>query len=323
MDPPVTDPNAPALDWPLAPGDRGREVWYGLVGPRDGSRALWYRYTLLSTGGGRREGRLWAALTDPEGSTFASEAYGFDEVHPAGRPFALSIGPGELTSASAEGEIGDVSWSLSYEPDDYTFTPLRSRRLTDLLSTVAGTGKHWSRNEALRVDGEVTVGDRTVAFDGAPGHQGHTLGSSPPDTWRWVQCNGFDDESVVLEALHLDGSLSVCLRRDGEVHPLNRVQHVLLNNRTEVDEVGRWRFRAAGEGVELTATVEADPDHWQLATYCTPDDSLRYNAHCSVSSVELTVVDDGGETVYESDAGRAEWVGTEPPVEGDYRPNWD
>lgn len=320
---PVTDDNAPVLDWPLAPGERGREVWYGLVGPTDGSRAFWYRYTLLSTDGGRREGRLWAALTDPEGSRFASEAHAVDEVRASGRPFALSIGPGELTSSSAEGEVADVGWSLSYEPDDYTFTPLRSRRLTDLLSTLAGTGKHWSRNEAVRVDGSVTVGDRTVEFDDAPGHQGHTLGSDPPESWTWVQCNGFDDESVVLEALNLDGNLSVCLRRDGAIHPLNRVTHVLLNNRTERDEVGDWRFHAAGEGIELTASVRADPDRYQLVTYCVPDDSLRYNAHCSVSSVELTVEADGVERSYESDAARAEWVGTEPPVAGEYGPTWD
>jgi hypothetical protein len=320
----MSDPNTPVLGWPLAPGERGREVWYGLVGPRDGSRAFWYRYTLLSTDSARREGRLWAAVTDPGGgSTFASESYAFDEVRATGRPFSLDIGPGELTSASAEGGVGDVSWSLSYDPDHYVFTPLRSQRLTDLLSRLAGTGKHWSRNEAVRVDGHVTVGNRRIEFEGAPGHQGHTLGSDPPEEWTWVQCNAFGDESVALEALNLDGNLSVCFRRDGETYPLNRVHHVLLNNRTEENEVGRWRFHAGGEGIDLSATVEADPDHYQRVTYCAPDDGLRYNAHCSVSSLEVAVEADGQRTVYESDAARAEWVGTEPPVAGDYQPTWD
>lgn len=318
------DRNAPVLDWPLAEGEPGREVWYGLVGPRDGSAAFWYRYTLLSRTDGYREGRLWAALTDREGaSTFASESFGFGEVRPSGEPFSLTVGPGELTSSSAEGEVGEVSWDLAYEPDDYTFTPLRSRRLTDLLSAVAGTGKHWSRNESLRVDGEVTVGDRTVEFDGAPGHQGHTLGSDPPEEWTWVQCNAFGDESVALEALNLDGNLSVCLRRDGGVHALNRVHHVLLNNGTDHLAPGEWRFHAEGDGVELTASVEADPDHYQRVAYCAPDGSLRYNAHCSVSSVSLSYEVGARRNSVESEAGRAEWVGTEPPVAGSYGPEWE
>ena len=54
----MADDNPPVLGWPLDPGERGREVWYGLVGSRDGSVAFWYRYTLLSTVDGRREGRL-------------------------------------------------------------------------------------------------------------------------------------------------------------------------------------------------------------------------------------------------------------------------
>lgn len=320
------DPNAPVLDWPLPRGERGREVWYGLAGPADGSAAFWYRYTLLSTAGGRREARLWAAVTDDGASTFVSDSYAPADVALAGDPFRYDVGDGELTSASARGDLGDVAWDLRYDPDEYAFTPLRSARLTDLLSLVADTGKHWSRNESIRVGGEVTVGDRTLTFDGVPGHQGHTLGASPPERWTWVQCNGFEDESVALECLNLDGRLSMCLRRDGAVHALNRLRDVAgpRASRTERLEPGRWRFSGAGEGVDLTATVEADPDHWQRVAYMTPDDTLRYNAHCSVSSVTLEYRIDGGEIrTLESDAGRAEWVDTEKPVPGDYLPRWE
>lgn len=326
------DPNAPDLAWPLETGEPGREVWYSIVGPRDGSVAFWYRYTLLSTADGRREGRLWAALTDretPANSTFVSEAYDRSDVRTQGTPFELTVGDGTLTSSSATGRIGDVEWDLEYDPDDYVFTPLRSERLTDLLSRTVGTGKHWSRNESVAMSGEVTVGGRTVELDDAPGHQGHTVsGASPPETWTWVLCNDFaEDESAVLEALRLDGTLSLCLRVGGEVYPLNRLKHVLpvgpAANRVDRDEVGHWRFRGSGEGVELQATVEADPGHYQRVAYLVPDGSYRYNAHCSVSKLTLTYRIDGGEArTITSDAARAEWVDTEPPVGGDYRPSW-
>jgi hypothetical protein len=326
------DPNDPAVDWPLAAGEPGREVWYSLVSPRDGSVAFWYRYTLLSTVEGRQEGRLWAALTDreePENSTFVSEAFAFEDVWPDGDPFELTVGDAVLTSSSATGAVEDVSWDLEYDPDTYAFTPLRSRRLTDLLWRTLGTGRHWSRNEAVRMSGEISVGDRTVELDDAPGHQGHTVsGASPPEEWTWVQCNDFEeDDSAVLEALRLEDKLSLCFRVDGEVYPLNRLKHVHplspAANRIDHDEVGHCRFRGAGEGVELQATVEAEPAHWRRVSYLVPDGSLRCNAHCSLSELTLTYSVDGGETrTLTSDAARAEWVNTEPPVDGDYPPEW-
>lgn len=328
----VADPNVAHFEWPVATGDPAREVWYSLVSPRDSSLAFWYRYTLLSTERGYQEGRLWAALTDrenPEESTFVTRAVGFDDIETGREPFSLSIGDGELTSSSARGSIEDVSWELSYEPDTFVFTPLRSQLLTDLLSRAIGTGKHWSRNESVFMSGEVTVGDRSIDLSNAPGHQGHTVSfSSPPEDWTWVQCNDFEEnDSAVLEALRLDDKLSVCFRIDGEAYPLNRVHHIHplspRANSIEHDEVGNWRFSAAGEGIDLSVEVES-PDHWQYVTYKVPDDSLRYNAHCSLSDVTVTYSRDGeSPTTLTSSAGRAEWVSDRPPREGEYAPDWD
>jgi hypothetical protein len=326
-----SDPNDPVHDWPLAPGRPGREVWYSLVSPSDASVAFWYRYTLLSTTGGHREGRLWAALTDredPAASTFVSRSVGPDETDVTADPFDLRVDDACLTSDSATGQVADVSWDLAYDPDVYAFTPLRSERLTDLLYRVAGTGKHWSRNESVAMSGEVRVGDRTVHLDDAPGHQGHTVTQvTPPENWTWVQCNDFaEDDSAVLEALRLDDKLSVCLRVDDEVYPLNRLRHVHpyspAANTLEHDEVGTWRFSGAGEGVELRATVEADPDCWQHVTYRVPDDTLRYNAHCSLSNLTVTYGDGDETQTLTSSAARAEWVGAEPPRQGEYSPDW-
>jgi hypothetical protein len=327
------DPNDPAESWPPSAGDPGREVWYSLVSPANGSVAFWYRYTLLSTDAGYQEGRLWAALTDredPARSTFVSEAFPLSGVEAAADQFELRVGDAVLTSTDAEGAVDEVAWDLEYEPDTYAFTPLRSETLTNVLSSVLGTGKHWSRNQSVAMSGEVTVGDRTIGFDEAPGHQGHTVSSrSPPEDWTWVQCNDFAaEDSAVLEALRLDGKLSLCFRVDGEVYALNRVKDVLpvgpSANEVQHDEVGHWRFRGEGEGLELKATVEAPDEHWQTVAYMTPEDTLRYNAHCSLSQVTVTYSVDGGEPeTLESDAARAEWVSTEPPVEGEYEPEWE
>jgi hypothetical protein len=55
-----------------------------------------------------------------------------------------------------------------------------------------------------------------------------------------------------------------------------------------------------------------------------PDDSVRYNAHCSLSNIRVEYAIDGGETVVlTSDAGRSEWVDDTPPIAGQYRPSWE
>lgn len=327
------DPNDPAESWPPSAGDPAREVWYSLVSPTDGSVAFWYRYTLLSTESGYREARSWAALTDredPARSRFVSAAHPLSDVTAAGDPFELRVGDAALTSSGAEGAVEDVAWDLEYDPDTYAFTPLRSENLTTVLSAVLGTGKHWSRNQSVAMTGEVTVGDRTIELEDAPGHQGHTVSStSPPEEWTWVQCNDFaEDDSAVLEALRLDDKLSLCFRVEGEVYALNRVKDVLpftpTANEVQHDDVGHWRFRGEGEGLELKATVEAPDEHWQTVAYMTPADTLRYNAHCSLAQLTVTYSVDGGEAeTLTSDEARAEWVSTEPPVEGEYEPTWE
>lgn len=330
-------PNDPRLDWPLAAGTPGREVWYSLVTHPERDVGFWYRYTLLSTGSGHREGRLWAALTDrerPERSAFASVAVDPDAVEWGTDPFILAVGDGQQTDRGAHGRIPagadraddpEISWQFSYAPDDTVFTPLRSQRLTDVLSRVADSGKHWSANQSVRMEGTVRVGDRSLEFEDAPGHQGHTLSTHPPERLAWVHCNAFADADACLEALDVGGTVAICLRHGDEVHRLNRLRDLVgpWGNHTAELEPGVWAFRGGGEGVTVEARVEADTDHWQRVAYRAPDDTLRHNGHCSLSDLELTFETEDGEHTLTSNAARAEWVTAEKQVEGEYRPTWE
>lgn len=324
-------PNDPRLDWPLAEGTPGREIWYTLVAHPDRDLAFWYRFTLLSTASGHREGRLWAALTDrerPDRSCFTTRTLPPSAIESGVDPFVLVLGDAQQTDRGAHGHIpadGDdpeVSWQFGYSPDEEVFTPLWSPRLTHLLARVANTGKHWSANQSIRMTGTVRVDGQPIDFTDAPGHQGHTLSSSPPERVTWVNCNAFEDDDVVLEALNVGGTLSICLRRDGDTHHLNRLRDVAWRNRTTDLEPGTWSFTGQGQGVDLEATVEADRDHWQRVAYRAPDDSLRYNAHSTLSSVELSFETADDVRTVVSNRGRAEWIEAEPPIPGDYRPTW-
>lgn len=326
--------NAPVLDWPLDAGSPGREVWYGFATDTDRPLALWYRYTLVSTTDGHQEGRCWAAVSDGTGprSTFGTRAVTPDGTTSQAAPFEFSLdGIGSIRDEQVTGRVetdrGTVEWDLQHEPDTVTFTPLRSAFVTDMASRLLGTGHHWSANQSVRVSGTITVGDETIDLQHGTGHQGHTVGRSTPERWRWVHCNGFDAAGVVVEALDLDGPVSICLRTPERTHRLNRLMHLYgpWANSTVEASPGRWEFVGRGDDAQVRCRVDADRDHWQRAAYLCPDDSQRYNAHCSLSRVELeyrTKGADGWSDWQEttSETGRAEWVDTEPPVGGEYQP---
>ncbi len=319
--------NDPHFDWPLAEGEPGREVYYSLVTTRDGDVAFWYRYTLISTESGRQEARTWAGLTRRDGDGFfTSSSSPLDDVS-FDEPFELSFGDSRLSYETAGGELdtdeAEVSWSFEYEPDDVTFTPLRSEKLTDLAEKFLGSGRHWSANQSVRMDGEVEVDGETIEFDDAPGHQGHTVGASSPDSWSWIHCNSFEEDGdAVLEVLEVESKLSLCFRRDGEVHMLNRLKHVVgpTANGSRRNEPGDWTLEAKGEGVKLEASVEADDESkYRKAAYLTPDDTSRYVAHSSLTPIRVRyrVEEDGGWSgprELTSDSARVEWSDTSPPV---------
>lgn len=310
----MDDRNAKASRWPASPT---REVWYGYVG--DELRVLWYQYVLLSTEN-TREARVWAGYNERNGpSKFVSQGFGTGAVTTTHCPFSLDIAGNEVTDRSASGSPGDIGWDLTWSEDDVTFTPLRSRWLTGAVDRVTGTGRHASVNGAVRVDGTVTVDDEEIEFTNAAGNQGHSVGA-PSTDWRWMQCGTFPDPTVSIEAISIGGRLSICFRHDGQVCLLNRVQHLVgpWANVTEYDRPGHWSFRAAGDGVRLSAMVRADPEQWQRVRYRTPG-GKHYNAHCPLSTVRLKYAYDDQTRTIESSGGRAEWVGTEPPIDGEYR----
>lgn len=317
--------NAPHLGWHLEKGERGREVWYSLVTDTDRRVAFWHRYTLLSTEGNHREARLWAGLTGGDKDFFETRRYPLEEAE-FGAPFSLSFGEARLTSSSARGALetdaGDASWRFEYDPDDTVFTPLRSERVTD-IAEVLGSGRHWSANQSVRMDGKLRVGDETYDFADAPGHQGHTVGRSAPGVWSWFHCNSFDsDGSACVEALNVEGRTSLFLRRDGETHALNRLSDIVgpTANETTTNRPGKWKMRARSEGVKLHVRVEAgDKGEWKKAAYLTPDDTPRYVAHSSLASVQVTYRVKRGlgwseRRTLESDSARAEWAKKTPPV---------
>jgi hypothetical protein len=314
--------NEAYFDWP-DPDRPAREVWYSLVNHPDAPVAFWHRYTLVETAEGDSEARIWAAISDgrPDGENlFVSRRYDLAALELSEGPFSLAIEGSSLADDAATGRVEtdhDIAWSFEYEHDDLTFSPLAEESRMIEFADQFGTGVHWSANQSVDMTGEVTVDGTTTRFEDAPGHQGHTAGATAQDSWTWTHCNDFETDGVALELLATgNGIVPACLRLPDETHLINGETQVFSAVETTANEPGRWAFEAETDDIEFSARVEADPEHWQLVSYLTPDGSLRYNAHCSLAAAELVVGDWG----YQSSTARVEWVRRDPPVPGSYPP---
>lgn len=303
--------NDPYFSWPLDGGERAREVWYSLVSHPDLPVGFWYRYTLLSTDSGHQEARVWAALSrrgsDADGG-LVTHSFPLESADASADPFSLSVEDNELTSRSAKGSVEGIEWDLSYEPDERTFVPLEGDGMG------GETGDHWSANQSVEMTGTVQVDGEEYDFDDAPGHQGHTVGTAAPPSWSWTHANSFGDDTVV-EALEFAGMATICLRHDGEMYALNTMDQILEGNRSVENEPGRWVFEGESDEIDLRVEIGVDdPEIWKKAAYLTPDDTVRYVAHASLAEIKVEYETEDKEGTLETDSGRAEWAGKEPPV---------
>ncbi|MDZ7731325.1 MAG: hypothetical protein U5K37_11000 [Natrialbaceae archaeon] len=92
-----------------------------------------------------------------------------------------------------------------------------------------------------------------------------------------MHCNDFEDRSVALETLTMDDRISTgCLRQGETIHSYNRPEQVVGDTvTTTVNEPGRWEFAVDADTIAFEVSAVADQDHWQLASYLTPDGSCR------------------------------------------------
>ncbi len=204
------------------------EVWYfklnlvGPSGPGTKSPALWLRFTTLSMQGGlKRVAEVWGIFFEPDAagnvnkiavkntaklsapgmmengklSLGALQYSGTGQVSIEDSVFGANFTRGSVVSRSSE-----ISWDLSFEPNEFTFfhVPTALTKLKLSKSTVC------KPNVNVTFFGSFTVnGKRYECGTGAPGCQGHIWGTRYAHDWAWAHCNSFETKSgpAVIEAL--------------------------------------------------------------------------------------------------------------------------
>jgi hypothetical protein len=304
---------------PAWAGRRGRyEVWFLTLSRPDGRAGYWIRYALRSPIAGPPEPRLWFARFDRDdpagtfGVNAAANVLSFAE-----EGFEVRMGDGVLRSGRAAGAMAggghEVSWDLEFETGGPTF-----RILPDSVSRLAPTTP-LTPNPDVRFRGTVVADGRTDHLDGAPGQQGHLVGTRHAERWAWASRT--DDDGYAFQALSAQG------RRGPLVTPYLTFAAVRVDGRwirlrgtarRKDWSLGRWRIRLAGRRHRLEGEVRADPKQMVRARYLDPDDTPRWchNSEVASSLVRLWERRPGGwrEVVELASDGttHAEWVGRTP-----------
>lgn len=280
------------------------EVWYStLTDPKTGS-GIWLRYTLTSPSDERSDPycELWGFVFDPEGgASFAGkQRFTIDHLGVSnGRDDGalVRIGDAWLSETHLDGTVASqgrrLSWSLDFEPASRCFQHLPRQirdRIAGRVSTVC------SPNLAVPFSGTVTVDERDIELEQAPGSQSHRWGARHSESWTWAHCSSFDEEDAVFEGVAAQASLGplpapkstfVFLRYKGEDIAFNELKWA-LRARSEYD-LPSWSFKARTDRWKITGTASAYPDRMVQVTYHDPDGSERYCANSEVADLALQI----------------------------------
>lgn len=267
--------------------------------------AVWYRQTILAQAGKPAEAALWLMLydlIDPTRSLAFRKATRFKEARLEKDIFYFEVLGGKLYHNGSDGAIetptGPIRWQLSWQPNQepFFYVPWRGIYWLPLAKTQV-----ICPNPDLRIDGELSWGERHFHFKAVPGQQSHLWGSSHAPTWVWGHVNAFaaPEDKSYFEAL------AVTLKKFGRDIPLTlfRFKHQgadyrfnsltgLYQNRSHAGPT-RWHLEGQSGTHRLIGDVFAEPEQSMGVTYTDPNGSKRYCYHTESARLELKLFKKG------------------------------
>jgi hypothetical protein len=303
--------------FPEVPAGAGHyESFYLKACRPGGGLGVWIRYTVLKPPGGPAAGSLWCTL--------------FDRAAPAPAAAKVTLTPGELrrpaggylavgaavfeprrVAGAAPAGPTPAAWELRFEPSApaYDHFPRAWMYRTPLPRT-----KLHSPYPAVRVDGQLSMGDRRVRLDRWPGMVGHNWGSEHAERWVWLHGAGFDgrDDGTFLDVaagrVRLGGRTTPfiangVLSLDGVRHQLGGLTRTRATRLAERPD--GCNFRLPGRGVIVVGAVEAPRKDLVGWVYADPAGDRHDAVNCSVATMRLFVHRPGHDRVELSCAGGA------------------
>jgi hypothetical protein len=281
-----------------------------------GGLGVWIRYTVLKPPGGPAAGSLWCTLFDAAvpAPAAAKVTLAPDQLRrPAGGYLAVGAAtfePGRVAGAAPSGPT-PAAWELRFEPTAPAYDHFP--RAWMYRAPVPRTKLH-SPYPAVRVGGDLTMGDRPVRLDGWPGMVGHNWGSEHAERWVWLHGAGFAGHGdgtfldVAAGRVRLGGRTTPfvangVLSLDGVRHQLGGLARTGATRLAErPDGCG---FRLPGRGVTVEGAVGAPRKDLVGWVYADPGGGRHDTVNCSIATMRMVVHRHGHEPLALESAGGA------------------
>jgi hypothetical protein len=281
-----------------------------------GGLGIWIRYTVLKPPGQAAAGSLWCTLFDAAAPAPAAAKVTLPSERlrrPAGGYLAVgaaSFEPGRVAGA-APSEPTPASWELRFSPTApaYDHFPLAWMYRAPLPRT-----KLHSPYPAVRVDGDLAMGDRRLRLDRWPGMVGHNWGTEHAERWVWLHGAGFggrgDDTFLDVAAgrVRVGGRTTPfvangVLSLDGVRHQLGGLTRTRATRLAERPD--GCRFHLPGRGVTVDGAVEAPRKDLVGWVYADPGGGRHDIVNCSIATMRLVVRRPGHDPLVLESAGGA------------------
>ena len=270
-------------------GQPGRlEVWYDtLTDPHTGT-GLWLHHEICAPrDGGAARGYGWLVLFPPDAAPeivqFGPEPLGENPWFAVGEVIAE---PGRRT-----GSAGVATWELTYHdnaPALFTFprTAWRHRLLPSAQIVPAPSASFR---------GTVTIGERVLVLDGAPGGVAHIYGHGNGERWGWLHADLGDGDvlEIVAAVSHRAGLRRLAplpfvrLRQNGVDWP----RFGLLAALTGSSHLGvpEWDVTVRSGGRRLRVRVAQPTERTVVIEYADPDGASSTCRNCERADAQIVL----------------------------------
>ena len=271
------------------------ESFYLKASHPGGGSAVWIRHTVHQRPGAPPTASVWFVLFG-DGAPIAAKATVDSDLVSAPADAYLEVdgsrvGPCGMTGHVAAGDV-DARWDLAFS--ERAPGGLRHLPAPWMYERGFPRTKVESPHPSVAVNGELRLGERTVALEDWPGIVGHNWGSEHAARWIWLQSPlrdyGYLDIAAgrigvgsrmtpwkANDGLLLDG-VSAALGGPGRLHV------------TRIDaDTGRCSFVIGGPGIRVRGRIHSPPGSIVGWRYADPDGGEHQVTNCSVADLVLTV----------------------------------
>jgi hypothetical protein len=284
------------------------EVWYLKLNDPASQRALWIRFTLLSSGNGfKRVAEAWAVYFHRDENrevkkVALKQTFDLGAFKASPKNTVLKIGENELTSTSTQGFVQSKGNSIRW---DLSFSPERSCHFNLIPEFFSKIGLNQTSAETLCEEliftGMTEINGEVIHWKESPGMIGHFYGPKSGHSWTWGQCNSFKNESgnpvpFVFEGLSVRAQVgplksplisTFYFYYQGRNYHFNSLKDVIqLKSKNTLNE---WQFQADRGDIVFRGYVKSDYKDFAGLTYEDTNGSLLYCANSKLSNMKVLV----------------------------------